>query len=133
MDLTTRSCHKVAQTAYFLLTFVARPRMTRESTRPFIPLSVDDLSLLLCHVLSSPPPTRSPPSRQAYHSMARSLAPTLFGHDAVKRGILLMLVGGVSKVTRTGTKLRGDINICIVGDPSTVCVWWWWSFACVCA
>ena len=41
------------------------------------------------------------------------------GNDECKRGILLMLFGGVPKVTMEGTTLRGDINICIVGDPST--------------
>lgn len=37
----------------------------------------------------------------------------------VKRGVLLMLLGGVHKKTAEGIKLRGDINVCIVGDPST--------------
>eukprot|EP00492_Amphilonche_elongata_P005390 TRINITY_DN75_c0_g1_i1.p1 TRINITY_DN75_c0_g1~~TRINITY_DN75_c0_g1_i1.p1 ORF type:complete len:520 (-),score=139.08 TRINITY_DN75_c0_g1_i1:27-1586(-) len=32
---------------------------------------------------------------------------------------LLMLFGGVAKAASDGTKLRGDVNICIVGDPST--------------
>lgn len=41
------------------------------------------------------------------------------GNDEVKRGILLMLFGGVPKTTAEGTSLRGDINVCIVGDPST--------------
>ena len=41
------------------------------------------------------------------------------GNDEVKRGILLMLFGGVHKVTGEGTNLRGDINVCVVGDPST--------------
>ena len=41
------------------------------------------------------------------------------GNDEVKRGILLMLFGGVPKTTREGTTLRGDINVCVVGDPST--------------
>ena len=41
------------------------------------------------------------------------------GNDEIKRGILLMLFGGVPKVTQEMTKLRGDINICVVGDPST--------------
>ena len=43
----------------------------------------------------------------------------LAGSDEVKRGLLLMLFGGVAKVTMEGTRLRGDINVCIVGDPST--------------
>jgi len=30
-----------------------------------------------------------------------------------------MLFGGMNKVTTEGMKLRGDINICIIGDPST--------------
>ena len=41
------------------------------------------------------------------------------GNEEVKRGILLMLFGGVPKITLEKTNLRGDINICIVGDPST--------------
>jgi DNA replication licensing factor MCM6 len=36
----------------------------------------------------------------------------------VKRGILLMLLSGVHKTTPEGMRLRGDINVCIVGDPS---------------
>ena len=48
-----------------------------------------------------------------------SLAPTVFGHTVVKKGLLLQLMSGVSKVTPEGMALRGDINICIVGDPST--------------
>eukprot|EP00968_Pinguiococcus_pyrenoidosus_P023234 scaffold3665_cov244-Pinguiococcus_pyrenoidosus.AAC.4 len=54
-----------------------------------------------------------------YQKMVDSVAPTVFGHAEVKRGILLMLFGGVHKSTREGIKLRGDVNICIVGDPST--------------
>lgn len=40
------------------------------------------------------------------------------GNAEVKRGIMLMLFGGVPKTTMEGTRLRGDINVCIVGDPS---------------
>eukprot|EP00731_Ephydatia_muelleri_P012711 Em0007g21a len=41
------------------------------------------------------------------------------GNDEVKRGVLLMLFGGIPKTTVERTRLRGDINVCIVGDPST--------------
>ena len=40
-------------------------------------------------------------------------------HTPIKKGILCMLVGGVQKKTHEGIKLRGDLNICIVGDPAT--------------
>lgn len=48
-----------------------------------------------------------------------SIAPTVYGHTVIKKGLLLQLMGGVSKETPEGMALRGDINICIVGDPST--------------
>ena len=55
-----------------------------------------------------------------YQKLATSLAPQVYGHDEIKRGILLMLFGGVHKRSnKDGTKLRGDINCCLVGDPST--------------
>ncbi|PWN50419.1 putative MCM6-involved in replication [Violaceomyces palustris] len=54
-----------------------------------------------------------------YSRLVQSIAPTVYGHDIVKKGILLQLMGGVHKQTQEGIHLRGDINICIVGDPST--------------
>lgn len=54
-----------------------------------------------------------------YIKLAKSIIPTVFGHEEIKRGILLMLFGGVPKNPGDGAKLRGDINVCIVGDPST--------------
>lgn len=57
--------------------------------------------------------------KSLYTNLCTSLFPTIYGSDEIKRGILLMLFGGVPKVTTEGTNLRGDVNICIVGDPST--------------
>merc|ERR1712032_890350 len=37
----------------------------------------------------------------------------------VKKGILLMLIGGLPKDTGDGIKLRGDLNVCLLGDPAT--------------
>ncbi|KKY26841.1 putative dna replication licensing factor mcm6 [Diplodia seriata] len=48
-----------------------------------------------------------------------SIAPMVYGHQVIKKGLLLQLMSGVSKVTPEGMALRGDINICVVGDPST--------------
>lgn len=54
-----------------------------------------------------------------YDKLVCSIAPAVFGHETVKKGILLQILGGVHKSTVEGINLRGDINICIVGDPST--------------
>jgi len=54
-----------------------------------------------------------------YKHLSESLCPTVCGHDEVKKGILLMLLGGVNKKAKEGINLRGDLNICIVGDPAT--------------
>ncbi|KAL1740397.1 MCM2/3/5 family-domain-containing protein, partial [Schizophyllum fasciatum] len=58
-------------------------------------------------------------SDHIYARLVESIAPTVYGHEIVKKGILLQLMGGVHKQTAEGMHLRGDINICIVGDPST--------------
>jgi len=56
--------------------------------------------------------------KNIYQNMIQSLFPSIHGNDEVKRGILLMLFGGVPKRSHDKTGLRGDINVCIVGDPS---------------
>ncbi|KAJ0262679.1 DNA replication licensing factor MCM6 [Hirschfeldia incana] len=53
-----------------------------------------------------------------FNKLVGSMAPTVFGHQDIKRAVLLMLLGGVHKTTHEGINLRGDINVCIVGDPS---------------
>ncbi|XP_065350036.1 DNA replication licensing factor Mcm6 [Cloeon dipterum] len=57
--------------------------------------------------------------KNLFQNLINSLFPSIHGNDEVKKGILLMLFGGVPKHAKGGTNLRGDINICIVGDPST--------------
>lgn len=52
-----------------------------------------------------------------YDRLAQSIVPAVFGHDEIKKGLLLMLMGGINKVTNEGVKLRGDLNMMIVGDP----------------
>ncbi|GFE55093.1 DNA replication licensing factor [Babesia ovis] len=50
--------------------------------------------------------------------LAACVAPNIWGHSEIKKGVLLMMVGGVHK-SSSNSKLRGDINVCLVGDPST--------------
>ncbi|KAI4466471.1 dna replication licensing factor mcm family member [Holotrichia oblita] len=51
-----------------------------------------------------------------YTKLAASLAPEIYGHLDVKKALLLLLVGGVDR-RPDGMKIRGNINICLMGDP----------------
>jgi DNA replication licensing factor MCM4 len=78
--------------------------------------------------------------KDIFHSMAqdkyiiekliKSFAPSIHGHTAIKKGILAQLFGGTKKKVDIGNernpdkgneqaRCRSDINICLVGDPST--------------
>lgn len=48
--------------------------------------------------------------------LASSIAPEIYGHLDLKKALLLLLVGGVDQNT-FGMKIRGAINICLMGDP----------------
>jgi len=52
-----------------------------------------------------------------YSKMAQSIAPEIFGHEDVKKALLLQLVGGATRKMSDGMKIRGDINVCLMGDP----------------
>merc|ERR1719361_3186482 len=48
-----------------------------------------------------------------------SIAPSVFGHEDIKRGLALALFGGCSKNPGGKHKVRGDINVLLCGDPGT--------------
>ena len=56
------------------------------------------------------PPTQTP---------AQSIAPSIYGHDNIKRAIALALFGGQEKHPSPAHRLRGDINVLLLGDPGT--------------
>lgn len=52
--------------------------------------------------------------------ISRSIAPEIFGHEDIKRAVAAQLFGGaLDKVLPDGMRLRGDINVLLLGDPST--------------
>ncbi|KAL5774849.1 hypothetical protein ACOSP7_012406 [Xanthoceras sorbifolium] len=55
----------------------------------------------------------------AYKTICSKIAPSIFGHDDVKKAVACLLFGGSRKNLPDGVKLRGDINVLLLGDPST--------------
>ncbi|MEM3098619.1 MAG: minichromosome maintenance protein MCM [Nitrososphaerales archaeon] len=58
-------------------------------------------------------------SPDAYKKLIVSLAPHIYGHDVIKEAILLLIVGSPARELEDDTKIRGDVNILLVGDPGT--------------
>ena len=54
-----------------------------------------------------------------YNRLVDSFAPHIQGHTLIKEAILLLIVGSTQRLLQDGTKIRGDINIFLVGDPGT--------------
>ena len=54
-----------------------------------------------------------------YDRLIASFAPHIRGHALFKEAILLLIVGSTQRVLTDGTKIRGDINVFLVGDPGT--------------
>src|SRR5574338_1072224 len=54
-----------------------------------------------------------------YDRLIASFAPHISGQDLIKEAILLLIVGSTQRILADGAKIRGDINIFLVGDPGT--------------
>ncbi|CAA0805818.1 DNA replication licensing factor MCM7 [Striga hermonthica] len=54
-----------------------------------------------------------------YNKLARSSAPEIYGHEDVKKALLLLLVGAPHRKLKDGMKIRGDLHICLMGDPGS--------------
>ncbi|KAN0065320.1 minichromosome maintenance protein 5 [Thecaphora frezii] len=58
-------------------------------------------------------------TKDLYEKFAASIAPSIFGNADIKKAITCLLFGGSKKVLPDGMRLRGDINVLMLGDPGT--------------
>ncbi|MBI2545099.1 MAG: minichromosome maintenance protein MCM [Candidatus Aenigmarchaeota archaeon] len=58
-------------------------------------------------------------SPDVYEKLVKSIAPTIYGHDHIKLAIALQLFGGERHIQTDRSRVRGDIHLLLIGDPST--------------
>ena len=58
-------------------------------------------------------------SSDVYQRLIDSFAPHIQGQSLIKEAILLLIVGSNQRLLGDGSKIRGDINVFLVGDPGT--------------
>lgn len=54
-----------------------------------------------------------------YERFLHSIAPFVYGGTDIKKALACLLFGGSRKVLPDGMKIRGDINVLLLGDPGT--------------
>lgn len=54
-----------------------------------------------------------------YERIAKSMNPSIFGNEDIKKALACLLFGGTRKVLPDGMRLRGDVNVLLLGDPGT--------------
>ncbi len=54
---------------------------------------------------------------KVFEKLAKSIIPSVWGYDEIKKSLVLQLFGGVKKIHADGQRSRGDLHILLVGDP----------------
>eukprot|EP00111_Clytia_hemisphaerica_P020026 TCONS_00059060-protein len=89
-------------------TFLEAHRVVKMNKSEDQEMDNDELSEEEIQMLSTEP--------DFYEKLSTSIAPEIYGHEDIKKALLLLLVGGVDK-NPNGMKIRGSINMCLMGDP----------------
>jgi replicative DNA helicase Mcm len=54
---------------------------------------------------------------KVFEKLGKSIIPSVWGYDEIKKSLVLQLFGGIAKIHADGQKGRGDIHMLLVGDP----------------
>ena len=54
-----------------------------------------------------------------FEKISKTIGSSIFGHEFIKKAITCLLFSGSTKILPDKTRLRGDINVLLLGDPST--------------
>ncbi|KXJ80931.1 hypothetical protein RP20_CCG022735 [Aedes albopictus] len=93
----------------FATVLIANHLVVKDSKQVVASLTDEDISTI--QKLSKDP--------RISERIVQSMAPSIYGHDYIKRSLALTLFGGEAKNHGEKHKLRGDINVLICGDPGT--------------
>ena len=78
----------------------------------FEELDINDEDERQIHELSEDP--------KIFENLAKSIVPSVWGYEEIKKALVLQLFGGVRKQMSDGSKSRGDIHILLIGDPGCI-------------
>lgn len=93
----------------FATVLIANHLVVKDSKQVVASLTDEDISTI--QKLSKDP--------RITERIVQSMAPSIYGHEYIKRSLALTLFGGEAKNPNDKHKLRGDINVLICGDPGT--------------
>ncbi|ELA42026.1 uncharacterized protein VICG_00873 [Vittaforma corneae ATCC 50505] len=107
---------KVKPGEYVILSgiFLPRPYYGFKKLRAGL---LNDIYLHCSHIESSSLQTSPLPISPSIDTLVACFAPEIFGMKDIKKILLLMLVGSPQVIREDGMKIRGDINILLIGDP----------------
>ncbi|AFM98401.1 minichromosome maintenance protein [Encephalitozoon hellem ATCC 50504] len=95
-------------------------RMIRDSSVPIVKvIGLEHRSLKASKMFTEEEEEsfRSLSKTNIYERISRSIAPSVYGHEDVKKALACMLFGGTRRIFEDKVTLRGDINVLLLGDP----------------
>ena len=92
-------------------TYIEVFKVTRQKKK-YVEMAMSEEQIMKVHSIRS-----SMTDDELFKKLARSIAPKIYGMEVVKKSLLLLMVGGVTQTTHDNLRIRGEINVALIGDP----------------